>query len=308
MTTAETVHEWQELASRSFVPLECHTPAAEFRGSLDSVTLAAGVSISDISSDGAVITRTPRLAARAGSDDLHLTLHLNSSGLIHNSAKSVAVGPGSVSVYATDKPYQLDYSAPQQHMIVVQMSRSELELPRATIESAATSMAMTHTPARTVFVSFVRTLVSTFDTLDEHMRQDYSRVLSELAGTMLRSSETGRRLVPGSSESLLYTIQEFVRDHAHSAELTPDDIAQAHFISRRKLYDLFAHIDTTPAAYIRDERLRNAAQLLTDAPGRLPVSEIAVVCGFGDVTTFTRAFRKQFGMTPRDWRSNAILA
>jgi AraC-like DNA-binding protein len=35
------------------------------------------------------------------------------------------------------------------------------------------------------------------------------------------------------------------------------------------------------------------------------VLDIALDCGFGDVSNFNRAFRAEFGVSPRAWRSAA---
>lgn len=298
---AASAAQWQQIVSRSFVPLECETPSSEFRASLADIRLTPGLSVSDISSDAAVINRTPRLAARAGSDDLHISLQVRSAGVIRQSSTSVAMRPGSVAVYPTHQPYQLDYSAPGQRIIVLQIARRELGSAVSSI-AAAGPIAVADTAARRVFTSYVTSLVATHDHLDGQTRDDFARVTVELASTMLRSSGAGRRGVPGSPESLLYTIQTFIREHARTADLTPDDIARAHYISRRKLYDLFAQVQTTPSAYLRAERLLVAARLLTHRDGADSVTGIALRCGFSDATTFTRAFRGQFGMTPREWR------
>ena len=56
----------------------------------------------------------------------------------------------------------------------------------------------------------------------------------------------------------------------------------------------------TPHQYVLRARLRDAAARLADAPGK--IIDVALDCGFGDVSNFTRAFRAEFGVTPRGWR------
>jgi AraC-like DNA-binding protein len=48
-------------------------------------------------------------------------------------------------------------------------------------------------------------------------------------------------------------------------------------------------------------RLRDAAARL--ATGNEKVLDIAFDCGFGDVSNFNRAFRAEFGVSPREYRS-----
>jgi AraC-like DNA-binding protein len=56
----------------------------------------------------------------------------------------------------------------------------------------------------------------------------------------------------------------------------------------------------TPHQYLLRARLRRAAvRLLAE---KRNVAEIALDCGFGDLSNFNRAFRAEFGMTPRMYR------
>ena len=56
----------------------------------------------------------------------------------------------------------------------------------------------------------------------------------------------------------------------------------------------------TPHQYVRRARLREAAMcLVTESRS---VLDIALDCGFGDVSNFNRAFRTEFGETPRMFR------
>ncbi len=64
---------------------------------------------------------------------------------------------------------------------------------------------------------------------------------------------------------------------------------------------LFAAEGATPSAYIQERRLRMAAERLRrpDAPC---ITEVAMAVGFNDLTHFGRAFRRRYGVTPRDYR------
>lgn len=57
----------------------------------------------------------------------------------------------------------------------------------------------------------------------------------------------------------------------------------------------------TPHQYVLRARLREAAVRLAAEPGR--VLDVALDCGFGDVSNFNRAFRAEFGVNPRQYRA-----
>jgi AraC family transcriptional regulator len=56
----------------------------------------------------------------------------------------------------------------------------------------------------------------------------------------------------------------------------------------------------TPHRYVRRARLLAAASRLTSEPSK--VIDIALDCGFTDISTFNRAFRTEFGASPRAFR------
>lgn len=57
--------------------------------------------------------------------------------------------------------------------------------------------------------------------------------------------------------------------------------------------------------YINELRVRDAKQLLE--AGEMPISEIAFEVGFESLRSFNRVFYKQTGMTPTDYRTNALM-
>jgi AraC-like DNA-binding protein len=59
-------------------------------------------------------------------------------------------------------------------------------------------------------------------------------------------------------------------------------------------------VGVTPHQYILRARLRDAAARLAVGPSK--IVDIAFACGFGDVSNFNRAFRKEFGVSPREYR------
>jgi transcriptional regulator GlxA family with amidase domain len=86
-------------------------------------------------------------------------------------------------------------------------------------------------------------------------------------------------------------------------DMQVEELARRHHVSISHVYTLFERIGTRPAAYLREQRLL-AAQLMLSDPRRtrLATSDIAAAAGFLDRRTFERAFRRQYGTTPGNWR------
>ncbi|MBC8039578.1 MAG: helix-turn-helix transcriptional regulator, partial [Opitutaceae bacterium] len=86
-----------------------------------------------------------------------------------------------------------------------------------------------------------------------------------------------------------------------SASLGVADLALAAGLSRFHFSRLFtAETGQTPAAWLATRRVQAAAQLLRN--GDLPLKDIAARCGFADVHTFGKVFRRHTGRTPARFR------
>lgn len=88
----------------------------------------------------------------------------------------------------------------------------------------------------------------------------------------------------------------------HDPDLNPQDIQRALGLSRTSLYRAFAETGGIAAA-IRDARLDLARRRLkARRDDKVRIASIAYACGFTDVPTFNRGFRKRFGLAPGDLR------
>lgn len=89
---------------------------------------------------------------------------------------------------------------------------------------------------------------------------------------------------------------------------TIDEIARACGVSARLLTMVFRETGTTPAAQFMALRLEHAKVYLTEAHTRdLKIEEIAKTCGFRTASHFSRAFRKTYGVSPREMRERTVL-
>jgi AraC-like DNA-binding protein len=82
------------------------------------------------------------------------------------------------------------------------------------------------------------------------------------------------------------------------------DIARRFGLSRASLYRLFEP-EGGFASYVRSRRLHRAARLLTSPAHRhLRILDVALESHFASETSFTRSFRREFGLSPADLRAS----
>ncbi len=79
------------------------------------------------------------------------------------------------------------------------------------------------------------------------------------------------------------------------------DIAQYLHVDRTYLYKLFIHhTNTSPQQYLINHRIAVSKKLLQETT--LSITEIAFSCGFRDVSSFNKHFKKLMHKTPREFR------
>jgi AraC-like DNA-binding protein len=122
------------------------------------------------------------------------------------------------------------------------------------------------------------------------------------AGSTRRLDTVKHEMIPGIEFSPVLT---YLRDH-YPTLITNHQLARlAHMSVRafeRKFHSTFY---LTPQKYLRKLRLRMANRALVYTNQSL--ANVALNSGFVDQSHFSREFRRQFGRTPRDYRTHYSL-
>jgi AraC family transcriptional regulator, positive regulator of tynA and feaB len=139
-------------------------------------------------------------------------------------------------------------------------------------------------------------------TLDEGTAaiESYLRILAACVGKSKNMARGLSRL-----SELAARITHYIDVHLTETALSPAEIASAMDISVRHVHRVFSHQGLTVADWIRAERLRRCRDDLSDP--RLQsksITEIAFFWGFNDSAHFSRAFKKQYRICPRVFRSH----
>lgn len=134
--------------------------------------------------------------------------------------------------------------------------------------------------------------------------EELSVQLAADAATLANGQSHGTCSAP---PSVLARVTRAVRmiESNRDGELPLGELARAAGLSSYHFLRVFQQVtNVTPHQYVRRMRLHSAAARL--ASQKEKVLEIALDCGFGDVSNFNRAFRGEFGVSPRTYRRQSV--
>jgi transcriptional regulator GlxA family with amidase domain len=102
------------------------------------------------------------------------------------------------------------------------------------------------------------------------------------------------------SDELVESVRKFVFSHLDRS-FNLAEVASVANVSLRTLFRRFQKLtNMTPLDFVREARIERAKRLLSQTGDS--VDAIAPQCGYEDVSSFRKLFRKQVGLTPGDYR------
>lgn len=99
---------------------------------------------------------------------------------------------------------------------------------------------------------------------------------------------------------VVFIVQQYIHKHL-GEDITRYSLAEIVHLSPDYLSHLFKQkTGFSLTNYIIEERIRESKRLLSDK--KISIRDIAITCGFQNVSYFSRQFKKSTGMTPREFR------
>ena len=261
---------------------------------------AAVQAASVIETTGYKQTQTPRMIrASHAAESIQFFLRLSGNSVISTRDDTFELRAGTAMFVPTHRHTGIA-SGPGQSITVA----FDPHALRRVLGGPAPAQPMSIVPLAPVLDVAMRQMMDLDTDADPMTRTALDNTVADLIATATLSQLHQRAVAPTGREALRTVMLADVRNRLDDPELGPEDLARRHHISLRYVHSLFRDVGVPPATYIREQRLEAAAHLLAQRPGD-SISGIAARCGFYDASNFTRIFRREFGVTPRDYRAAA---
>jgi AraC-like DNA-binding protein len=158
-------------------------------------------------------------------------------------------------------------------------------------------------PCADIIREYVMRLAQAQSAIDGIAGDVMSEHLCVLLGVTL-SGQLGTESESSSSRQIRRTmLLGYIRRNALNPELTASVTATAVGMSVRSVHNLMRDTGQSFNEWVLDARVTHARRLLQSAGAeRRKIADIAVACGFSDLSYFNRMFKARFGCTPSEAR------
>lgn len=251
--------------------------------------------------------RTPAHIARGGLDHYHITLCLEGEMWFASGRREMTLRPRDIGLSDMAQPSRTVLSTTNGDRCRLM----SLILPRALMaprlahpdSATATLLPASHPHAR-LLASQLTALWQPPAPGDASLEATIAAIADIVAAAVGGTADTERGVERAEHHLYLAVIKRHVAENLETP-LTTQDLCQRFEISRASLYRLF-EAEGGLAHYMQEQRLNRALTLLVGPASRgKRLIDLAVDLQFSSDSTFVRAFRRQFGVTPGEVRKLA---
>ncbi len=294
---------WCELADSSHVPTILDTEHAASWNATMRIHELGAMAISMQEHPPCTATRNTRLIRRSDPENLYLLYPTSGLMTAAQGDRAVQHGSDSFVVLDTSVPVTVTSPTPTTHLI--------LHVPRPMLPAKHRFEHLLATPIPAhrglggVLAVLLRELAFGDATLPAAALQRLTHTVTDLLVAIQLAAAGDAPAMPSESRdhARLVQLHAYIAANLSDPGLTLAQVAGAHRISLRQLDRLFQREGTTPAAWIRDQRLMRCRRDLADpAQNGTPVHQIGGRWGFVDPVTFSRAFSRAYGISPGEYR------
>ena len=297
---ADSVDAWREWCSGIHGTLQISVDDDTFRGRT-ARQRTDNYELVNWSSGAEVIMRSKRDISRDERGSYEILVPLVGSQHVGWDAADQQVAPGSLALLPIDSPFHLTHrSGASAVTLIVPARRLDDRMGRSEVGRRLRILGDTGLPrvCRDLLVSLHESRddlsASQFDLICDRV---VDLVGVALLGDPAMSVERG-------SDAVFSAVRRHIRENATDPDLSVRSMAAAVNWSPRYIQAALASHGTTATELIRTERLELArARLMSPGFADHNVAAVGASVGFGSASAFAAAFRKHFGVTPRDVRA-----
>ena len=264
--------------------------------------------LSAIRSHAIGIERLPREPCYISQDAYFVVVPLSGDYQLEQGGREACLRPGDIALYDATRLHRI-YCPRNFTKLIVSIPRVLLRERMVGVEHCTAVRLRGDAGVGAVVSNFLRAVARNRTTMNRDQFSALSDYWLDLLTLALASVRPQDFSLSRSRTISLQRVKDFVERHLADPCLAPARIGAAVGLSPRYINDLFHDEETSLMRHVWRRRLdRCRADLRNPCLAGRSVSEIALAWGFSDLAHFSRAFRRHFGLAPKDARGKHAIA
>jgi AraC-like DNA-binding protein len=290
-------NSWSDWVSRLHGKFSVHRSMPKSYTGQIAATRCDGLQIVKFDGQRESLERKRSDVAADGLSHFEIIVPLSDSVTISHGAKRTILSPGQFMAVDMSEPTTFEHSR-SLTAIAFAFPRADIAGRLGNPEKICGRPLVRHS-LLAASLAFISTFADSADTMDDHSFAVGARhIRGFIALVLLDNVDT----YSCARTAMLTRIKKLINARLGDPQLDLTGIASAAGISVRYVQSLFQATGTTAQQFIREQRLRHAAELLVNPHRKITVTEIALAAGFSHSSHFAFAFKELFGCTPSEFR------
>jgi AraC-like DNA-binding protein len=290
---------FQSVVDDVFCPMRVEPTGSSrnaFRGTVEAADLGR-VRLARVATSPCSVYRGRGHVARLGDAPYLVKFQLRGESLWSQFGREVHLRPGDFVIASMSEPYRLQLFDDFEMPVLALAPRTMRELTPNPDEFLGLRMSGEDADCG-LLSSFVAQVVSRMNRLPEPMVSRVEANILDLLGGVLGARTSASAATAGQQ---LAQMKAFIAEHLADRGLGPAMLAAAFRVSIRRVHALFAPDGVSVGRLVRRLRV-HAAQRLLERQRHRSLTDIALDCGFYDLSHLSRCFREELGQSPREYR------
>jgi len=251
--------------------------------------------------------RTPAHVARGAMDHFQITLCVEGEMRFSSGRREVTMGPGAICLIDMAQPNRtvLRGGGSRTRLMAIILQRAMLAPRLAHPDSATATLLPSNHPHTRLLASHYAALTLPPEPEAGSAEATIDAIADIVAAAAGGTADIAAGVERAERHLYLAVIKRRIADNLETDALTADELCRHFQISRATLYRLF-EADGGLSHYVKKQRLNLAfRQLISPSAEDTRLIDLAVGMRFSSDSTFIRAFRRKFGLTPGELRELA---
>ena len=289
---------WREVICRQYTQVDITSKLADNFAAQTQITQFKQLQLSRVRCDALSLQKQRRDIECPDQDAYFVALLLSGQYALEQNGRTATLQPGDMLLYDATQPHRI-HCAGHFSKLIFAIPRTTL-LARFARPDLCTAVRLTQQhSAAMVAAEFLKSWParlpqlsqSAFDTLCETSLDLLALALAEIRPNAIKSSRT--------QAATLLEIKRHVEQRLSDPALNATLIAQGVGLSPRYINALFEKEQQSLMRYVLQRRLERCYQAISQRQiTGLTISQIAFRWGFNDLSHFSQAFKKRYGVSP----------